>query len=323
MWKPRSLTLVPIQDSAVVPGTPSALFLESLSETTEDAAIQSATAWTPHDDNWNSASQEELARTSDSTTATQEIARLDKIKGRVNDAASTASGLVAACAQLTNEAIAKVLAELRMPRNSHMPLPWPNGRRLNHCPASHLPINGKSSTRQRSDIPRRSPIPAKHSQKQRDARLRAVSAAARQGGSCPVCALQEVYGGCHQHRPHRQARCPEVASRKGRGVGPLSGAALESVCDELATLDVKAADALRTYHAAVAARKAAALALLKEGEAPEEGIAVDPWPASPEAALQQLRRHSRKRRLRSRTRLSLRSIRSSSPTSHNSSRARH
>jgi hypothetical protein len=85
--------LVPIQDSAVLPATPSALFLESLSEITEDRAIEAATAWTPQDE-LELPKQEELARASDATKATQEVARLDKIKGRVNDAAATATGLV-------------------------------------------------------------------------------------------------------------------------------------------------------------------------------------------------------------------------------------
>ena len=42
--------LTPVQDSAVEAGTSSAIFLESLSETTKDEVIQAATLWTPQDD---------------------------------------------------------------------------------------------------------------------------------------------------------------------------------------------------------------------------------------------------------------------------------
>lgn len=67
----------------------------------------------------------------------------------------------------------------------------------------------------------------------------------------------------------------------------MSGAALDSICDELASLDAKAADSLRTFHAAVAARKAEMLPLLKEGEAPEKAMMLSaPLPASPEPALE-------------------------------------
>jgi hypothetical protein len=67
--------LVPILDSAVAAGSPSAIFLASLSENTKDEDILAATVWTP-DDDLELTGQEELARTSDSTKATLEIARL-------------------------------------------------------------------------------------------------------------------------------------------------------------------------------------------------------------------------------------------------------
>ena len=69
--------------------------------------------------NWICTKQEELARTSDSTKATQEVARIDKIKGRVNDAVITATELVGECAPLTNEAFEKVLAELNAAQLAH------------------------------------------------------------------------------------------------------------------------------------------------------------------------------------------------------------
>ena len=93
---------MPVQDSAITPGTQSSNFLESLSASTSDEAIQQATAWIPQDD-LQLVAKEDLARTSDSTRATQEIERLDKIKGRVNDTITAVSGLLTACAPITNE----------------------------------------------------------------------------------------------------------------------------------------------------------------------------------------------------------------------------
>ena len=74
--------------------------------------------------------------------------------------------------------------------------------------------------------------------------------------------------------------------KRVEGLAPLSGAALDSICDELASLDLKGGDTLRIYHAGVAVRRAAALMLLNEGESPEKATLLPPWPASPEAALQ-------------------------------------
>jgi ABC-type sulfate/molybdate transport systems ATPase subunit len=275
---------VPVQDSAVVAGTPSAVFLESLSETTKDEVIQSATTWTPQDE-LELTSQEELARTSDSTKATQEVARLEKVKGRVNNAAGTASGLVAACADLTNEAIAKVLAEL-------------NAAQLAHAAAvaerqTPEPLPGVASTNQWEILYKAAKqyseevaYPGEPFPKTSDA-------------VCVLC--QQPLGPDAVARFARIKKFMEDATstvlaakraalnslrEKVEDLAPLSGAALESVCDELATLDVKVADDLRTYHAAVGARKPAALALLKEGEAPEKADLLAPWPASPVAALQ-------------------------------------
>ncbi len=63
--------------------------------------------------------QKELARTSDSTKATQEVTRLNKIKGRINNAITTEAILVGKFTDLTNEAIEKVLSELRAAQLAH------------------------------------------------------------------------------------------------------------------------------------------------------------------------------------------------------------
>lgn len=278
--------LVPVQDSAVMAGTTSMIFLESLSESTKDDAIQAATAWTPQDESELRA-QEELARTSDSTKATQEVARLDRIKGRINDAASTASGLVTACADFKNEAIEKALAEL-------------NAAQLAHAVAvaerqTPEPLPGVASTNQWEILYRAAKqyseeiaYPGEPFPKTTDA-------------VCVLC--QQPLGNEAVARLARFKKFMEDATstvlnakrnalrllrEKVEALVLLSGAPLESICDELASLDGKAADDLRIYHAEVAARKTAALALLKEGENPQKAASLPPWPASPEAALRAL-----------------------------------
>ena len=69
---------------------------------------------------------------------------------------------------------------------------------------------------------------------------------------------------------------------------PLSSTALDPIIDEIANLDAKAAEALKSLHTGIAARKASALVLLKEGESPEKAMLLPPWPASPQALLQAL-----------------------------------
>ncbi|MFZ0890704.1 MAG: AAA family ATPase [Candidatus Binataceae bacterium] len=278
--------LVPVQDSAVVAGTPSATFLESLSETTKDAVIQSATNWTPQDE-LELTTHEELARTSDSTKATQEVARLEKVKGRVNSAAGTASGLAAACADLTNEAIAKVLTEL-------------NAARLAHAAAvaerqAPEPLPGVASTNQWEILYKAAKQYSEEIAYPGEPFPKTIDAV------CVLC--QQPLGQEAVARFARFKKFMEDATNavltarrdalrllreKIEALSPLSGPPLESICDELASLDAKAADDLRTYHTRVAARKTAALALLKEGEALEKVALLTPWPASPETALREI-----------------------------------
>ena len=70
-------------------------------------------------------------------------------------------------------------------------------------------------------------------------------------------------------------------------LAPLSGSALDSTYDELATLDDKVARP-RGFHEAIAERKSAILFVLKEGEAPEKVNSLSPWPPSPEELLNAL-----------------------------------
>ncbi len=275
--------LAMIQDSAVVVGTASAQFLESLSETTKDEVIQTATEWTSQDE-LQLAAQEELARASDSTKATQEVARLDKIKGRISDAANAVSILVVACAELTNEAIRKVLGEI-------------NAAQLAHASAvaerqTPETLPGVASTNQWEILYRAAKqyseeiaYPGEPFPKTRNAvcvlcqQLLDKDAVARFGRfkkfmeDATSTVLVDKRNALKQLRDMFEV------------VMPLSNTTLESICDEVAGLDVKAGDDLRAYHTAIGTRKAAALALLREGEDPLKVALLPPWPASVEAAL--------------------------------------
>ena len=275
--------LAPIQDSGVQAGTPSATFLESLSETTKDEVFQAATLWTPQDD-LELATQEELARSSESTKATQEVSRLDKIRGRVNDAASTTAGLIAACTDLTNAVIKTLLAEV-------------NAAKLAQATAvaerqTPEPLPGVASTNQWEILYKAA------KQYSEEIAYPGESFPKTDDAVCVLCQQpldDEAVARFGRFKKFMEDVTNTVLAAKRNAltllrdkveaVAPLSDAALESICDELASLDAKVADNLRAYHAAVAKRKAAALALLREGEDPQKAALLPPWPASVEEAL--------------------------------------
>ncbi|HNX82259.1 MAG TPA: AAA family ATPase [Candidatus Omnitrophota bacterium] len=275
--------IVPIQDSAIVASTTSAKFLESLSEITKDEVIQAATDWTPQDE-LQLFTQEELARTSDSTKATQEVARLDKINGRINDAASAVTRLSAVCAELTNEAIQKVMAEVNAAQLAH------SSAVAERQTPEALP--GVGSTNQWEILYKAA------KQYSEEIAYPGESFPKTYDAFCVLC--QQPLGEEAVARFGRFKKFMEdvtstvlVAKRnalkllreKIEAVDPLTAAPLESIYDELASLDVKAANDLRVYHTAVATRKFAVLALLKEGEDPQKVALLPPWPASVETAL--------------------------------------
>jgi len=275
--------LTPVKDSAVQAGTPSATFLESLSETTKNEVFQAATLWIPQDD-LELAAQEELARSSDSAKATQEVARLNKIIGRVNDAASAVAGLVAACTDLMNEAIQKVLAEV-------------NAAELAHASAvaerqTPEPLPGVASTNQWEILYKAA------KQYSEEIAYPGESFPKTDDAVCVLC--QQPLDDEAVARFGRFKKFMEDATNtvlaakrnalmslrdKAEQVAPLSDVAFEFICDDLASLDAKVADDLRAYHAAVAKRKAASLALLREREDPQKAMLLPPWPASVEEAL--------------------------------------
>ena len=276
--------LVPVQDSAVLAGTPSALFLGSLSATTTDGTIQEATVWTPQDES-QLLVNEDLARVSDSTRAAQEITRLGKIKGRINDAITSVSELVTACAAISNEEIKRVLAELDAAQRAHV-----SAVAERQTPE---PLSGVATTNQWEIL---YAAAKKYSEE-----------IAYPGESFPktsdaVCVLcQQPIGEQAAARFARFKRFMEdatstVLAEKRRALSslranaealvPVSGPPLESICDEVAASDPKAAEALRAYHTELAARITSTLTILKEGEAPESASSLAPWPVSSEGALQ-------------------------------------
>lgn len=277
------MDVVPIQDSAVVNDTPSARFLESLSAVTKEEAIQAATTWTSQDE-VELANQEDLARRSDSTKAMEEIARIRKIKGRVDDACNAVLTLAEACMALTNDAINAVLTEV-------------NAAQLAHAAAV--------AERQ---IPE--PLPGVGSTTQWEILYKAAKQYSEQvaypeqpfpNTSNAVCVLcqQPIKEAAVIIRFARfksfmedatstvlAAKCDALKSLRERfeNLIPLSDASLESICDELSSLNAKAAEVLRTFHAGVAIRQSAAILLLNEGEAQGNAL-LPPWPVSAETAL--------------------------------------
>lgn len=276
--------LAPVQDSAVVAGTKSAILLASLSETIKDEVIQAATDWTQQDE-LQLATQDELARTSDATKATQEVVRLDKVKGRINDAASAVLKLVAACADLTNEVIQKVLSEV-------------NAAQLAHASAvaerqTPEALPGVASTNQWEILYKAA------KQYSEEIAYPGESFPKTDDAVCVLCQQplsEEAVARFGRFKKFMENATNTVLADKRNAlrllrdkveiVAPLSGAALESICDELSSLDVKVADDLRAYHTAAATRKSAALALLRESEDPQKAALLAPWPVSVEAALQ-------------------------------------
>jgi energy-coupling factor transporter ATP-binding protein EcfA2 len=275
--------IAPIQDSNIMAGTSAAKFLESLSATTKDDDILVANEWSPEDE-LKLAAQEELLRNSDNTKATQEIARLDKIRGRVNDSASGVTKLNEACINLTNETIQKVLAELNAAKLAYA------SAVAERQTAEALP--GIASTNQWEILYK--------------AAKRYSEEIAYPGESFPktdnaVCVLcqqtlgKEAIARFSRFKNFMEDETSTVLEIKRNVLkslrdklellNPLSGAALESICDELAGFDTETADNMRTFHTGVAIRKSAALLLLKEGEESHKVTLLPPWPASIEASI--------------------------------------
>jgi energy-coupling factor transporter ATP-binding protein EcfA2 len=280
------MDIMPVQDSAVEPGTPSAIFLESLSETTKEAAIQAATTWTPQDQLELSA-HEELARTAVSTKATQEIARLEKVKGRIKSLASATSDLVAACSNFTNEAVSQTLAELNSAQLAH------TTALAEQMTPESLP--GVASSNQWEILYRAA------KQYSEEIAYPGDSFAIGEGALCVLCQQPlspDAVARFARFKNYIEDATSSVLDAKRKALRsirqsldfllPLSGFALEANCDDLAKLDIGTADAFRTFHEGIAARKAAALGLLIEGETANKATLLPPWPASPETVLQTL-----------------------------------
>ena len=277
-------TLEPVHDSAVSGGTPSAIFLASLSETTKDDDINSATIWTPQDHE-ELTGKEELAHSSDPTTSTQETVRLDKIKGHVNVAASTAAALLSTSSAITNETIQSVLAELAAAQ-----LAYATAVAARQTPE---PLPGVASTNQWEILYKAAKqyseelaYPGEPFPKTADA----VCVLCQQPLSAEAIARFTRFKNFMEDATNTvlMAKRSELSSlrKKLEDLTPLSDTALESVCDEITSLDVEAGEALRLCHTRIAARKTAALALLKEGESPDKAMLLPPWPVSPQALLQ-------------------------------------
>ncbi len=271
---------VAIQDSAVVADTPSGIFLKALSENTKDEEIQAATAWSTQDET-ELTIQEELSRTSDSTKATQEIARLVKSKERVVDASKMVAELVASCTDLTNDAIEKSLKELNVAKLAHT-----EAVAERQTPET---LQGVASTNQWEILYNAAKKYSEEVAYLKEPFPKTTNAV------CVLCQQplsEEAIARFERFKKYMEDATNSLLTEKRKalasirelmeGLTPLSGPALESICDEISSLDIKVADNLRAYHGGISVRKIKALALLKEEESPEKVALLPPWPVSPQ-----------------------------------------
>lgn len=276
--------LEPVQDSAVAEGTPSAIFLASLSEATKDDDINSATIWTPQDQEELTA-KEELTRSSDPTTSTQEIVRLDKITGHVNVAATTAAALLSNSAAITNEAIQNVLAELAAAQ-----LASATAVAARQTPE---PLAGVASTDQWEILYKAAKryseevaYPDDPFPKTTDALCVLCQQSLSEDAVARFIRFKNFMEDATSTVLETKRNALKSLRQKLEDLEPLSSTALDPIIDEIANLDVTAAEALKSFHTGIAARKAAALVLLKEGESPDKAVLLPPWPDSPQVLLQ-------------------------------------
>jgi energy-coupling factor transporter ATP-binding protein EcfA2 len=101
----------PLQDSALVANTGSAIFLAGLDHHTTPEAIDAATSWTTADDQTLS-EIDELIRKSDLGRSAAEMIRLGKLRGRLDSARTTARHLADAMSRLSDEAAQRRYDEL-------------------------------------------------------------------------------------------------------------------------------------------------------------------------------------------------------------------
>jgi hypothetical protein len=275
---------VPVQDSAITPGTQSSNFLESLSATTSDEAIQQASAWTPQDD-LQLVAKEDLARTSDSTRATQETERLGKIKGRVNNTITAVSGLLTACAPITNEEISNALAELNAARQAHAlavaerqtPEPLPGV-----ATTDQWEILYRAAKRYSEEVA----YPEEPFPKTADAVCVLCQQPLSEGAIARFARFKRFMEDATSAALAEKRIALSSLRANAEALTPLSGAPLDSICDEIERWDANAAAALRTFHTGLSARRTATLKLLIEGEEPQKAVSLAPWPVSPEEPLQ-------------------------------------
>jgi energy-coupling factor transporter ATP-binding protein EcfA2 len=275
-----------IQDSAIAVGTASANLLESLSETTSDAAILTATTWTAEDKAALS-NRLGLAQTADSSKSLQEISRLNKIKGRVNAAIANCTTLVNHTCVLTNEAISLAVAELHAAELAHAaalaekktPEPLPGVASTNQWAILY-----EAAKRYSEEVA----YPHEPFPKTEDA----VCVLCQQELSPQAAARFTRFKKYIEDETNKVLEEKRNAIKSLREVleqlHPWSGSTLDSICDEVSAHSVASSDALRSFHSATLARKSELLKAFVEGTPPEGILKMPAWPVSPADALQQV-----------------------------------
>ncbi|HYM19961.1 MAG TPA: AAA family ATPase [Candidatus Kapabacteria bacterium] len=267
-----------IQDSAIVVGTSSEIFLRTLSATTRDQEIESATVWTL-DDEKRLAEHIELIRTSESTKATQEVTRLEKIKLRIGGAAKNSADLFDRCSEITNDGILRVLMDLKFAEDAYKialaeskaPEPLPGVPS-----ASQWQLLYNAAKKYSEEVAYIGDFFPKTSE--------AVCVLCQQPLSEEAAARFTRFKKYMEDATKRVLASKSAALNSFRekieSLDPFSGPLLETSCDEVGSFDQKAADALRMFHQSIAIRKSRLLSLLQQHEATIEIIEMDSWPIS-------------------------------------------
>ena len=278
--------LVPLHDSGVAAGTPAAEFLETLSATTDAAAVNVATSWSDQDSD-ELKRLEELLRTSDSASATNEIGRLESLKARIATHRQSAAKLLDDCEPLTNEAIATAVANRDAAQLAH-------GTAVAERQIAE-PLEGVASSDQWQILyqaAKRYSEEVAYPDKEFPYLLDSV---------CVLC--QQPLGEDAIQRFERFKRFMEDATSavleearrvleslraKADALAPLFAEALDAVCADLLAVSPQAAEIVRGLHQGVATRKATILNVIGAGAPSTAAEQMPPWPPTPDAVLKEL-----------------------------------
>jgi len=272
-----------IKDSSISANTPSAAFLESLSESTKLEEIDAAACWSDTDES-RLLSQEELLRFADTTKATKELSRINGIKERLSQVLLNISKTHAASKDLGNEAISKALAETNAAKLAHdtaMRERSVSDPLAGVASTNHWAILYNAAKQYSEEIA----YPGEPFPKTSDA-------------LCVLCQqplTEDAIARFKRFKKFIEDKTNTILKGKRKAleqfrekymlIEPQSGSSLDYIYDQLTSIDARAAEVFRNYSIMLMKRKTDALAIIKEGEDPENVKNLIPWPDPPEDML--------------------------------------